>query len=76
MTLELAIMGTNAFNMTNMTLAAQTFSNNPFVFGFVQMTPVRLFLHTLITIILISNVSLPSFRRRSSDDMSMDISSH
>lgn len=65
MTLELAILGADAFNMTTMTLTAQSFSLNPFVFGFVQMTPVWLFIHTLATILLISNLKLPSFRRRS-----------
>lgn len=72
MTLELAIIGADAFNMTNMTMTAQSFAaNNPFVFGFIQMTPVRLFLHTLITIILISNIKLPTIRRKvSHDDLS------
>ncbi len=70
-TLELAILGTDAFNMTNMTLTAQTYSENPFVFSFVQMTPVWLFLHTVITILLISNISvkLPSFKRKREDEM-------
>ena len=64
MTLELAILGADAFNMTQMTITAQGFSENPFVFSFVQMTPVWLFLHTLITILLISQISFPKFRRR------------
>lgn len=71
MTLELAIIGADAFNMTNMTLVAQSFSANPFVFSFVQMTPVWLFLHTLITIIFISNIKLPTIRRSSSESMDM-----
>ncbi len=66
-TLELAIMGADAFNMVHMSEAAQGFTTNPFVFSFVQLTPVRLFLHTLITILFISNINvkLPSFKRKS-----------
>lgn len=66
-TLELAILGADAFNMTAMTMTAQSFSNNPVVFNFVQMTPVWLFLHTLVTILLISNIKFPAVRKRSVD---------
>lgn len=68
-TLELAILGADAFNMTNMTLTAQSFSANPVVFTFVQMTPVWLFIHTIVTILLISNIKLPSMKRRSAEGM-------
>lgn len=73
MTLELAILGTNAFDMTQMAVIAQGFSANPFVYGFVQMTPVWLFVHTIVTILLISNIKLPSLRRHSPESMDMGI---
>ncbi len=74
MTLEFAIIGTDAFNMTKMTMIAQGFSANPVVFAFIQMTPVWLFLHTLVTILLMSNIKIPTLiKRRRSDDMDMSI---
>lgn len=61
--LELSIIGLDSFDMTKMTMLAQSFTTNSIVFGFVQMTAVWFFVHTLTTILLISNIKLPTFRR-------------
>lgn len=63
LSLELAIIGLDSFNMTQMTMLAQSFTANPVIFGFVQMTAVWFFVHTLSTILLISNIKLPTFKR-------------
>lgn len=63
LSLELSIIGLDSFNMTQMTLLAQSFTENPIIFSFVQMTAVRFFVHTLTTILLISNIKLPTFKR-------------
>lgn len=63
LSLELSIIGLDSFNMTQMTMIAQSFTTNPVVFGFVQMTAVWFFVHTIATILFISNIKLPTFRR-------------
>lgn len=74
LSLQLAIIGLDSFNMTQMTLVAQSFTANPVVFGFVQMTAVWFFVHTFVTILLISNIKLPTFKRAySAPEDSMDI---
>lgn len=71
LSLELAIIGLDSFNITQMTLVAHSFTANPVVFGFVQMTAVWFFVQTLLTILLISNIkiTLPTFRRASAPSL-------
>ncbi len=54
LTLQIAILGMNGINITTISSIAQAVANNPYMFQFVSLTPVRILLHGIITILITS----------------------
>ena len=54
LTLQIAILGMNGINVSGIASIASAVANNPYMFQFVSLTPVRILLHGIITIIITS----------------------
>ena len=54
LTLQIAILGINGINISAISEIAQTVANNPYMFQFVSLTPVRILLHGIVTILITS----------------------
>lgn len=54
LTLQIAILGMDGINITAIGSIATAVQNNPYMFRFVSMTPVRILLHGLLTIFITS----------------------
>lgn len=54
LTLQIAILGINGISITALSIIAKTVANNPYMFQFVSLTPVRLLLHGIVTILITS----------------------
>lgn len=54
LTLQIVLLGMNGINITTISKIATTVVNNPYMFKFVSLTPVRILLHGLITIFITS----------------------
>jgi len=54
LTLQIAILGMNGINITAISSIATAVANNPYMFQFVSLTPVRILLHGIITIFITS----------------------
>lgn len=54
LTLQIAILGINGISISALSSIAKTVANNPYMFQFVSLTPVRLLLHGIVTILITS----------------------
>lgn len=54
LTLQIVLLGIDATNITGIEKLATVVANNPYIFKFVNLTPVRILLHGLITIFITS----------------------
>ncbi len=54
LTLQIAILGINGISITALSIIAKTVANNPYMFQFVSLTPVRILLHGIVTILITS----------------------
>lgn len=54
LTLQIAILGINGINVAGIASIAKTVANNPYIFQFVSLTPVRILLHGIVTILITS----------------------
>lgn len=54
LTLQIAILGINGINIAAIGSIASAVANNPYIFNFVSLTPVRILLHGIITILITS----------------------
>jgi len=54
LTLQIVILGMNGINVSGIASIASAVANNPYMFQFVSLTPVRILLHGIITIIITS----------------------
>ena len=54
LTLQIAILGINGINVSAITSIANAVANNPYMFQFVSLTPVRILLHGIVTILITS----------------------
>ena len=58
LTLQIVLLGINWTNITSITKIAEIVTNNPYMFKFMSLTPVRILLHGLITIIITSELKV------------------
>jgi hypothetical protein len=54
LTLQIVLLGMDGINITSVGQIATTVANNPYMFQFVSLTPVRILLHGLLTIFITS----------------------
>ncbi|MEI7919896.1 MAG: hypothetical protein WCH65_07185 [bacterium] len=54
LTLQIIILGMNGVQITGISSIATTVANNPYMLKFVSLTPVRILLHGIITILITS----------------------
>jgi hypothetical protein len=54
LTLQIVILGMNGINVSGISSIATVVANNPYMFRFVSLTPVRILLHGIITILITS----------------------
>ncbi len=54
LTLQIVILGINGINIENIASIAKAVANNPYMFQFISLTPVRMLLHGIITIFITS----------------------
>jgi len=54
LTLQIAILGMDGINISGISSVANAVANNPYMFQFVSLTPVRILLHGIITILITS----------------------
>jgi phosphoglycerol transferase MdoB-like AlkP superfamily enzyme len=54
LTLQIAILGMNGINITAISSVANAVANNPYMFQFVSLTPVRILIHGIVTILITS----------------------
>ncbi|MCX6825140.1 MAG: hypothetical protein NTY80_02845 [candidate division SR1 bacterium] len=54
LTLQIVLLGVNGINTTTLSNIATAVKNNPYMFKFMELTPVRMLLHGIITIIITS----------------------
>jgi len=54
LTLQIAILGINGININAISNIAQTVANNTYMFRFVKLTPVRILVHGIVTILITS----------------------
>lgn len=54
LTLQIAILGINGINIASISSLAQSVANNPYMFQFIKLTPVRILLHGIVTILITS----------------------
>jgi len=54
LTLQIVLLGMDGITITSVGQIAKTVANNPYMFQFVSLTPVRIFLHGLLTIFITS----------------------
>ena len=54
LTLQIAILGMNGINVSGISSIATVVANNPYMYRFVSLTPVRILLHGIITILITS----------------------
>jgi hypothetical protein len=54
LTLQIVILGMDGINITTISSIATAVANNPYIFRFVSLTPVRILLHGIITIFVTS----------------------
>jgi hypothetical protein len=54
LTLQIAILGINGINVSAISSIATAVANNPYMFQFVSLTPVRILLHGIVTILITS----------------------
>ena len=54
LTLQIVLLGIDGINITAISNIATAVANNPYMFNFVRLTPVRILLHGLITIFITS----------------------
>lgn len=54
LTLQIAILGMNGINVSAISSIANAVANNPYMFQFVSLTPVRILLHGIVTILITS----------------------
>jgi len=58
LTLQIAILGINGISISALSSVAQMVSSNPYMFWFVSLTPVRLLLHGIVTILITSEFKI------------------
>lgn len=58
LTLQIAILGINGISVTTLSSIANTVANNPYMFQFVSLTPVWIFLHGILTILITSKFKI------------------
>jgi len=58
LTLQIAILGMNGINVSGISSIAIAVANNPYMFRFVSLTPVRILLHGIITILITSEFKI------------------
>jgi len=54
LTLQIVLLGMNGINITAISSISTAVANNPYMFKFVSLTPVRILLHGLLTILITS----------------------
>lgn len=54
LTLQIAVLWINGINIAGISSIAQSVANNPYMFQFINLTPVRILMHGIITIIITS----------------------
>jgi len=54
LTLQIAILGMDGISITTISSIANAVANNPYMFQFVSLTPVRILLHGIVTILVTS----------------------
>jgi len=54
LTLQIVLLGMDGITITSVGQIAETVANNPYMFKFVSLTPVRILLHGLLTIFITS----------------------
>ncbi len=54
LTLQIVILGMNGINIESISSIATAVANNPYIFQFVSLTPVRMLLHGILTILITS----------------------
>ncbi len=54
LTLQIVLLGMDGITITSVGQIAETVANNPYMFQFVSLTPVRILLHGLLTIFITS----------------------
>lgn len=54
LTLQIAILGMDGINISAIASVANAVANNPYIFQFVSLTPVRILLHGIVTIAITS----------------------
>lgn len=58
LTLQIVLLGMDGINITSVGKIATTVANNPYMFKFVSLTPVRILLHGLLTIFITSEFKI------------------
>lgn len=58
LTLQIAIMGINIINLQQLQLLASEVTKNPIIYKFIAMTPVRILVHGLVTILITSELKI------------------
>lgn len=58
LTLQIVLLWMNGINLTTISSLANAVANNPYMFKFVSLTPVRILLHGILTIIITSELKV------------------
>ncbi len=58
LTLQIAILGMDGVNITAISNVANAVTNNPYMFTFISLTPLRILIHGIITILITSEFKI------------------
>lgn len=58
LTLQIAILGMDGVNITAISNIANAVTNNPYMFTFISLTPLRILIHGIITILITSEFKI------------------
>lgn len=58
LTLQIVLLGMDGINITAIGSIATAVANNPYMFKFVSLTPVRILLHGIVTILITSELKV------------------